>query len=603
MFTHSLRPTLVVLAFITLATIAIFSVVAYSNSDRLMAQGDDEPPPAQTETTTEAPPVPRTKPPIALEAETPLPPLNSTLPNPGEVVSVETSWGTLGTQRAALEPSPDVSFGGRFSGFTREHKGQTRLVWDTDEYDEVKPAERSIVSYKIERQYFFPDDRGPSEYQVIAEAHPHEDDVVKQRFLDTDVASRTNFQYRVTPLLDDGNTLDPEHAYVESSTSRALEGFGVANGIELHWRYDSKKPVDNKTARVHWLRLYSNGGVEYSPTRVVHEVTPPTPLMQYTYTDATEDRDYVFYYQVRNTATETSESNSYITYVHSSDAPPSAPRNVQAIGTIGEDVSITWGRPATNGFQVAQYEVLRRQVLPSPRSEFVVIATTKRHSYTDQTTEAGKQYDYVIRSITKQGTRGPSSAFSRLPDAPVLTCDTSYGTDQVVTKLVADYDVFNPDGVVADLGALDIWAYAGSQQDGGLERCRAVDNSEIIIQRETYYAHTINEACPAISCDEVDVPAGSGEVEVVRENLGWIRAGWHRAGYERVYIGDILNHPGVYKMRYQVCVPSGSQDLCSGWRDSGTVNWLVPGPGFSSEGPFPIPPLWPPNVLRDFFGN
>jgi hypothetical protein len=40
---------------------------------------------------------------------------------------------------------------------------------------------------------------------------------------------------------------------------------------------------------------------------------------------------------------------------------------------------------------------------------------------------------------------------------------------------------------------------------------------------------------------------------------------------------------GVYGINYQVCaLQPGRTELCSPWRDSGKVNWMVPGEDFTA---------------------
>ena len=294
--------------------------------------------------------------------------------------------------------------------------------------------------------------------------------------------------------------------------------------------------------------------------------------------------------------------------VWNSEALPSAPRTLTA--TTGDSgISLAWARPTDRHAQIAQYEVLRRGYLPAGLQPYFVIGTTKALSLLDTTARGTGNYEYKVRTVTKQDTRGPDSNVASAMSLRAMTCGTNYGESQTVSNVFTDFDFMAATNTAKDPVILDAWLYASSTPLD-LERCTSFDWQRLYVKREIYHQHGLpnnvsdcirnaTDPTPPVgtSCDLVSTTAGAGSVAQVNTPQSRLKTGWSRHPIERVYMFDL--EPGVYSMRYQSCVvqPNRNNDICSGWRDSGRVNYRVTGPDFTATGILPSPTYPFPTIL------
>ena len=611
------RPVFLWVVVTLVATVAAFGLVAHYGAGSVNASVNLQTVPDPTPDPT----IPRgeraeSPPDVAL-------PLNSTLNDPGETVSVTTSWGTLGAEPVALQaatsqpdlPAPPAqsSRGRRASDAwagtencqnvpglpgPTSHQGKVKVRWKMDSFDAVPNQPRSVISYRIERRFYFPEDYGPSDYQLVVEAHPHNSRSDWQVYVDSDVASRSMYEYLITPLLDNGTVETPQEFRVKSSTASVLEGYGVADGIQLHVRYNVDDPPASHKGLLKRLRRDCDGGLSIGSNMNIFSQVPAPKKVDHLDRWPRDVQQVAYYASVFGDLRPgvSVYSHSPVVHIEATHELPSEPRQVSLSGEVGGKVSVSWKVPEAREFQVAQYEVLRRQVFPAVGDDWNVIATNRGSSYEDTTTVEGVHYEYKLRSVTKQGARGPESEVVGYPTFGRANCVTHHGNEKEITHVFVDYDVFNEDGVVEDIGALDVWGYA-TTPSGDLERCKALDVDRLEVTREIYFSHAIDDGCAdsGTSCDVIVESAGNGQVAVVNESFFWVKAGWPRHLFARIYLNDIAGEPGVYQMRYRACaMHSGSSKVCSQWRDSGTVNWRVPGLEYTSADVEAIPDLLPP---------
>ena len=618
---HYPRP-LVLIAVTLLATAAAIFVVFSSPQNPAGAsdggdgnnQAQATPTPEPTQATpepTQAPSDPEIE--VEQSNEPPTSPLNSTIPVE-RTTTVVAPWGTISAKEVALEegstslvlPRSASSRPRSASGFDDDwnhsgrHKGRAELEWDTDLFDSSDDT-RTVSHHRIERQYFFPDDHGPSRFQLIRATHQHNSSASKQRLLDTDVASRSVYRYRITPVLSDGSELEPWLIRLKSDTSQRLEAFGVADGVQIEMRH-TRSEDDSADGEEAWLYRLPRGtsglysSYHWNPSSKFREHTPVEDYMSYTDTGRHRERGYAYLHIIVQRNKDNTTTNllySPLVWTRTTHLPPSKPRDLVVLGASGSDISLEWDAPSTNSFQVAQYEILRRSL--SPETEWVVIGTTKRTSFTDTKNESGAVYRYAVRTVTKQGTRGPATGESEsVGPALDFACTVEGGAVKDVTRMVASFDAYS-DSPVVNPYVVDVLAYVDTEttDDEGettitTERCNRWDIDRVYLKKEVYYRHELNGNCEntELSCDILDVTPGQGTVEsLIDEIMLRMPVGDETLQGQRFYInGRPFFQPGVIGLRYSSCVmQDDGESLCSEWVDSGKIPWLVDGPDFREE--------------------
>ena len=596
MFSIPIRlPALLLVATALLVAAAVFGATASQTIGTAVAA-----PSAQATSGDPDPGAPPPTPEPTLERPTPepTPPANSTLPDPGEAVTVTTSWGTLGAEPVELDPaSTTLPFLGRDTrdsgGQERHprpltsHAGKAKVFWKAETFLSGNPD--AILHYRIERRYYFPGGFGPSRFEVLAWRHPHDANAEdgEQVFYDSDVPPRSVFEYRVTPVLPGDTLLDAGVARIRSTTSNRLEAYAVTDtSIRVHFRNnDDYRPSANHLAAMRRIVISSSGGRRIGGT-FNWTLTPPQTHMTWLDTGVESGSYYSYVGQLRHIGENAPASADFlftgVPVVKADAGLPSEPRNLAVTGEVGSTLRVSWDAPTTKNYRVAHYEILRRSL--TPVGPFEVVGTSKDRRQASRGTESDRAYEFKVRAVTQSDQRGPESDSVILGPTPMPTfdCNTNHRTGQPVTQLVSEYDIYNRGGIVEDISFVDLWAYAVAPENTGLERCIEVDPGKLILKREIYYAHALGPECPETSCDIIDVPPGLGRVREVDGTF--IVLGWPRVRHVRLFDYEPLEpgFAGVYGMRHQVCAaPLGDTDLCSPWQDSGLINWRVPGRNFT----------------------
>ena len=416
----------------------------------------------------------------------------------------------------------------------------------------------------------------------------------KHKYNDYNVASRSVYEYRITPKLDNNTWLEPALARVNSGFRGHIEGYGVSTGIQWHINYATNGILADQEIRLYRITFSASGQQLVFPGSHFDTVDPAMERTSRIDVGVTNNNYYGYRLEVHETPPPITEEPAYKLFgtgtvtMWASNAPPSPPNTLEAsLHTSGSGVNLTWETPVTNSGQVAQYEVLRRTDLPvNDVNKYLVVGTTKLIHFHDKSADATNgAYRYKIRAVTKQDTRSGDSNIVFFPLVPPLACNTNYGTAQLVSKMFVDFDVFNTTKTVDDVTFVDVWAYADSAAEGELDRCINLDTNRLKVKRDIYHLHALDATdCPTTSCDIVDVDPGDNDPELMQKYTRWTRAGWPRHPFERFQMEDMEPLAGVYGVRYQVCaIQAAGTELCSQWRDSGKVNWRVNGPDFDAD--------------------
>lgn len=499
---------------------AAIAMGAYYQAGAIQAQTD-----SGTDPTIPAPPVPPTPTPTEH-------PVNSVYNTTvGESATSTLSWGTLTVEAdTVLAGTASASSSSSSGNSTRAissnpvgqedvtaHTGLAKLRWNVNSWEADKPADRSVTAYRIERRHYFPSDRGPSKFETLVAIHPHNADNTEQEYNDYNVASRSIYEYQVTPQLDNGTELRAGRVRLNSGFRGNVEGYGVETGIQLHISYATHGVLADQEVRVYRSNFRPDGSEFVNGGSKIFTVDPATERIARIDTGVARNAYHGYRILVYETPpAETGEperrvlSSDTVT-MWASSAKPSAPLNLQAsVPATGYGAYLSWTKPADRPAQVAQYEILRRSYLPLNIGDYAVVGTTKRTYFQDVTAIENGVYEYKVRTVTKQDTRGPASTSVIFPELTPLTCNTNYNTGETVSHLFADYDVFNADGEIKDIAALDVWAYADSSDFVGLERCTSLNTTRLKIKREIYFQHSLDDnECPNTSCHIVDTTSGT----------------------------------------------------------------------------------------------
>ena len=227
-------------------------------------------------------------------------PLNSTwFSTIGERTTVTASWGTLTVEAETAPESGAAGASSNSGSATRavnaigqddvtRHRGLAKVLWDSTIWNAHRPADRSITGYLVERRYYFPDDHGPSEYETLVALHPHHTVNTNHQYNDYNVASRSVYEYRITPKLDNNTWLEPALARVNSAFRGNIEGYGVNTGIQLHINYATTGILEDQEVRMYRI-TYSAGGQQLvTPDSLFHTVDPATERISHIDTGVTK---------------------------------------------------------------------------------------------------------------------------------------------------------------------------------------------------------------------------------------------------------------------------------------------------------------------------
>ena len=470
----------------------------------------------------------------------------------------------------------------------------------------------SVESLRIMRRYNPPGVTEPGGYHVLHEAYPVPLGARYVQVYDGDVASRSEYDYQVYPITSGGGLQDnPAYIRVRLSMSRmALEGYGVEGGIQLHVSADGQIPFSIQKAVV--FRVTDNSELHLSPSYgpdpdpnvvEVESFYPATQGMTVLDDDPALNRPidtrlllpfvddihvyFVRYYRVTEVdgiQQEEHMSNGPYIFIRKTTDSASAPLRVMAAASNDDDgnlegYTLSWEKPNIHRGQVAQYEVLRREHHPLVDDAPVVVGTTKKLRLLDSSNIGdSKYYEYSVRALHKQGTRGPARPHIIVPNTPNMLCDSRSSNGVPITKIHITSDILDASDDPYPF-LVDVSLY-GTTEDGIVQRCIRADTDLLYLNRQTFYHHGLSENCPAVSCNIMNTPVAEAPAEA-RYSAEWGQFGWGAfqsfRGYDQPY-----TEVGVYQHRYEVCLPKGGEWLCSNPWTSQMVMHGVSGADFTS---------------------
>src|SRR3989441_445340 len=225
------------------------------------------------------------------------------------------------------------------------------------------------------------------------------------------------------------NTTIITQASSDSSTAPSapqnLQAIGSNTRVSLSWQV----PSSNGGSAITYYKIYkstSSGTEVYLNTRV--NVT--------SYTDLAVTNGIKYFYQVTalNSLGESPRSNEASAIP---PAPPSAPQNLQAIGSNAK-VTLSWQVPSSNGGSAITYY----KIYKSTNSGTEVYLTTRGNvtSYTDLAVTNGNTYFYQVTALNSLGEspRSNEASARTATTTSTLTVTTQDSKGNAITGLYVE---------------------------------------------------------------------------------------------------------------------------------------------------------------------
>ena len=187
---------------------------------------------------------------------------------------------------------------------------------------------------------------------------------------------------------------------------------------------------------------------EIHPVRTFVTIAGDTGSADTTYTDDTVEPEKQYNYKIKaiNEHGEVSEISHWVRANTPAIPVPDKPTGLSATVVSHDIVTLAWDDPQDDA--ITGYVILRRDREIHPVRTFVTIAGdtgSADTTYTDDTVEPEKQYNYKIKAINEHGEVSEISHWVRAntpaapqPNSPATGEPTITGTAQVGEKLTAD---------------------------------------------------------------------------------------------------------------------------------------------------------------------
>ena len=177
-----------------------------------------------------------------------------------------------------------------------------------------------------------------------------------------------------------------------------------------------------------------------------------------TYTDATVEPEKQYNYKIRaiNEHGEVSEKSHWVLAVTPAVPVPDTPTGLSASVVSHDAVTLAWDDPEDDS--ITGYVILRRDWAIHPAGTFITLTNdtgSADTTYTDETVEPEKRYNYKIKAIDEHGEQSEKSRWVRVntpaapqADSPATGAPTITGTAQVGETLTAETsDITDDDGL------------------------------------------------------------------------------------------------------------------------------------------------------------
>ncbi len=189
-----------------------------------------------------------------------------------------------------------------------------------------------------------------------------------------------------------------------------------------------------------------------------------------TYTDATVEPEKQYNYKIRaiNEHGEVSEKSHWVLAVTPAVPVPDTPTGLSASVVSHDAVTLAWDDPEDDS--ITGYVILRRDWAIHPAGTFITLTNdtgSADTTYTDETVEPEKRYNYKIKAIDEHGEQSEKSRWVRVntpaapqADSPATGQPTITGTAQVGETLTAETSG------IADADGLTTFSYQWVANDG-----------------------------------------------------------------------------------------------------------------------------------------
>ncbi len=482
----------------------------------------------------------------------------TSIENPVDALPAAIGNGSSGTSGASGTRSAQSSTPVTTDQISRS-LGYVRMSWTND--NDPPP-----VSYRVERRLAGLTDPEAG-WRVIASASP------TASLRDSDVAANLTYQYRITPILEDGSELTSGIVSHFARQRVYLYGVGNEDGVLLTVRKAPHHPRNHQSVTItRYTNVERTNGIPLVSNHIFKgeyaQIEDSSAAVGSVYYYKME----VFYRLGANAPWVAAPFAILPVAIKAGVSDPIQPTSVQAI-LDDNTVKVTW-TVVNDDKQALLYEVQRRKVKPINDDDLVPIGTTTKKSFAYDPDDPLVSYEYKVVPFDVAGER--ATTVSNPMTFPTLSVPLCYNPYKgLESDDVSNLYLFRDITAEGSDRLHRTWDTFATDEDG--YPCIGLNTDDFYLERWTYYKDTDSSMCPrpprscVMTVSELDIPDGGispeslwlPEIVYGAKSLVWGVWKWRAMAFV-----DNTVDTGAYKFKYRVCAV-GYSDLCSRWEASG----------------------------------